>query len=114
MVKDNSHKERIEELREQDNKLQRQTSGTNWELEGLADKILAEGRANVTKHSELRDYLSPSQLNLRWSREVYANQGFPEQHYYSGMYGRAYNPNTRGQTSSKATPSTIDEIDHDG
>lgn len=67
------------------------TSGTDLELEEQADRILAKGREGVTKLSEKKDYLSPSQLARRYQREVYNRTGRPEVHLYSGMFHRAYN-----------------------
>lgn len=105
---------RIEELREEDGHLCNIMSGMDWSLEMLADQILADGRRGVVKHSELRDYLSASQLDLRRSREVYPTSGSPERHLFSGLYGRAYNPLTRGERSSKATPNLEgDVLDHE-
>lgn len=68
------------------------TCGTNLDLEEQADRLLADGRAGVTKLSEKKDYLSPGQLDRRRWREVYNRNGFPEPHLYSGLFNRAYNP----------------------
>lgn len=68
------------------------TCGTNLELEEMADRILADGRAGVTKLSEKQDYLSTGQLDRRRQREIYNRNGFPEPHLFSGMFNRAYNP----------------------
>lgn len=100
--------QKIETLRSDGQKFCNSRSGVDWQKEGLADWMLAESRKGITKHSELRHVLSLSQLELRRSREVYPAQGFPEKNIYSGLYRRAYNPQTRGTHSSKATPN-LDE-----
>lgn len=66
--------------------------GIDWQLEDEANRILAEGRRGITKHSMKKDYLSPSQLSRRKNREVMPTQGFPEKHIVSGMAKRAYAP----------------------
>lgn len=105
--------DRVEELHKEDQKLCNVVSGFDWNLEEIADHILAKGRRGVFKHSELRDHLSNSQLDLRRSREVYPTQGFPEKNIFNGMYKRAYNPLTRGTRTSKATPNLESEpTDH--
>ena len=87
-------------------------SGVDKHIEGLADYMLAKERRGVTKHSEMKDYFSIGQMDLRRSREVYPTQGFPEANLFSGLYRRAYNPKTRGSTSSKATPN-LEALDHE-
>lgn len=67
-------------------------SGIDWEIEEQANEILARGRDGVTKHSQKKDYLSPSQLLRRRQREVQTEQGYPEKSLYQGMFRRAYNP----------------------
>jgi hypothetical protein len=96
--------ERVEGLRNDGKRLTRTKSGDDWELEELAAHLLAKSRKGVTSHSDLRDFLTQSQLDLRRSREVMPTQGFPEAHLFSGLYRRAYNPLTRGPHSSNATP----------
>lgn len=93
-----------DELREEGQSFVNKTSGEDIYLESVADNILARGRRGTTKHSELRDYLSKSQLALRQSREVYPSQGFPEENIYKGLYRRAYNPTSRGTHSSNSVP----------
>lgn len=109
MNKNNENEDKIRAMREKDQKLCNVISGTDWEKEAMADFILAKGRRGVVKHSELRDYLSVSQYNLRLSREVYTKKGSPDKSIMQGIYRRAYNPHTRGPHTSKATPSEIDE-----
>ena len=67
-------------------------SGTNYELEAIANEILRKSRIGVTKLSEKKDYLTEEQLMLRQRREVSNGHGFPESHIVSGQYNRAYNP----------------------
>ncbi len=100
-----------EEFRESGGRLARKTSGEDLQIEAVADAILARGRRGVTKHHLLRDYLSKSQMDLRLSREVFPTQGFPEESLYSGLYRRAYNPNSRGQHSSNSAPSFEEDQD---
>ncbi len=69
--------------------------GVSWNEENEANRILAEGRKGVTKHSLKKDYLSPSQIERRKSREVYPVQGFPEKAIVSGLFKRTYNPRKR-------------------
>jgi len=107
---DNDEEEQL--LRDSPDRLSRQGSGDDIELESIADSILAKGRRGTTKHSELRDYLSRSQLDLRRSREVYPEQGYPEENIYSGLYKRAYNPTSRGEHSSNSTPGFEEEEHH--
>jgi len=90
----------------------RTKSGDDWEMEILTDFMLVQSRKGVTSHSELRDFLSISQLDLRRSREVVPTSGFPEAHLFSGLYRRAYNPNSRGSRTSSAPPNLDGE--HDG
>ncbi len=106
---DFDHDAEEENFKNDPNRLARKSYGEDLELEAVADHILARGRRGTTKHSELRDYLSKSQIDLRKSREVYPSQGFPETHLYSGIYRRAYNPNSRGQHSSNSAPSDEEE-----
>lgn len=66
--------------------------GVDFELEEEADRILSEGRRGVTKHSEMKDYLSPSQLERRRAREITNKNGFPEAGLFQGLAKRAYAP----------------------
>lgn len=102
-------REEIAKLRNSDERMCRTKSGTDLTLEEMADVLLADSRRGIVKHSELRDWLSPSQLDLRWRREVYPKSGVPESHLFSGIYGRAYNPKSRGTTSSKMSPGDLEE-----
>ncbi len=104
--------ETIRELQDSPEKLCRVISGSDLGLEDLSDTILAEGRKGVVKHSELRDYLTHDQLKRRRDREAYPKQGFPEKHFYQGIYSRPYNETSRGTTSSKMSPDMTDEIDN--
>lgn len=100
--------EEEEKFRNNPNRLSRKTSGEDIYAEAVANAILARGRRGTTKHSELRDYLSPSQMALRLSREVYPASGHPEDNLFRGLYRRVYNPNSRGSHSSNSVP-TFDE-----
>lgn len=114
MTSREDNEKRIEELHKSPDRLCKTRSGVSWEIEMLADQILADGRRGVVKHSELRDYLSPSQLDLRRSREIMPTQGFPEAHLFAGLYRRVYNPNSRGRHTSNAVPTFSEtDVDHD-
>lgn len=66
--------------------------GVDHELEEQADKLLAESRRGITKHSQMKDFLSPSQLERREAREIGNRNGFPESYLFHGMAKRAYVP----------------------
>lgn len=100
------------ELRASPDRLLKKTSGEHLEMEDLAAKILAKGRRGITAHSELRDYLSDSQMAMRQSREVHTSLGYPERHIYQGLYKRVFNPNSRGTHSSNAIPSLDTDEGH--
>lgn len=74
-------------------------------LELESDRILAEARKGITAHSEKKDYLSPSQLEWRRSREVYPNSGIPDRAFFSGVFSRAYNP----MMKARKMPGDIDD-----
>lgn len=67
-------------------------SGTDFQLEDDADKLLAEGRRGLTSIQDKTDYLSREQLALRRSKETYNMHGVPDASLYSGMYRRSFNP----------------------
>lgn len=71
--------------------------GVDEELDELATEILQEDRRRrgVTKHSEMKDWLSPGQIYRRQSREILPTSGVPDKSYVSGLFHRVYNPNTR-------------------
>lgn len=71
-------------------------------LEEEANRWLAEARKGVTNHSDKQDYLSEEQLQMRYSREVYNENGFPDRAIVSGLYRRVYNPFI-GKRPSKLT-----------
>lgn len=67
----------------------------NWEKQKLEDEatlIIKHARKDVKKISEKQDVLSPEQLDLRMSREVLSDRGFPDPSVFRGMYRREYNP----------------------
>lgn len=113
MTSREDNEKKIAALRVDPDVLCRTRSGSDWEIEMLADQILADGRRGVMKHSELRDYLSPSQLDLRRSREIMPTQGYPEAHIFSGLYRRAYNPDSRGTRTSNAVPTFSESSEHE-
>lgn len=67
-------------------------SGTNYELEAIANEWLRKSREGVTKLSEKKDYLTEEQLTLRQNREIPNGHGHPEAHIISGYYKRSFNP----------------------
>ena len=71
---------------------ERVRNGVDWEKEAAADWILARGRDGVTKHSEKKNYLSPSQLERRKEKEVLLPSGTPDRDLRPGLFKRAYNP----------------------
>lgn len=75
-------------------KLLSKTSGTDWELEEEADRILADYRREHPIISE-EEYLvlSKGQMDRRSQKEILNKHSYPEAHLYSGLYKRVYNPN---------------------
>ena len=68
-------------------------SGIDYELEELADQLLAQAkRDRIFPEEDPYDVLSPGQLDRRKSREIFNGRGVPEAHLFSGLYRRAYNP----------------------
>ena len=68
-------------------------SGVDFSLEEEADQWLARSREGITALSEKRDFLTRDQLQLRASREVLNQNGFPDESLMSGLFRRSYNPN---------------------
>lgn len=66
-------------------------SGTNYAVEDEADRLLAAGRRS-SESVDKTDYLSPEQLALRKSKEVLNHHGVPDGRLFTGMYRRAFNP----------------------
>ena len=95
----------LAKLEESNQTLCSPSTGENWLLEDVANHLLAVARRGITRHRDLRDYLSTSQLDLRRGREVYTTNGTPDEAIVSGLYRRAYNPLSRGSHSSKSAPS---------
>lgn len=78
---------------ELDHKLGTIRSGTDYDLEDIADGILAQYRREQGKDDDdPYEVLSPGQMLRRQSREVLNKNGVPEVHLYSGLFRRAYNP----------------------
>ena len=67
-------------------------TGVDFTVEEEADRWLARSREGVTALSEKRDFLTRDQLQLRASREVLNQNGFPDESLMSGFFRRAYNP----------------------
>lgn len=73
-------------------------TGTDPALEMMADEMLAEYRRDYVRRygvntMESKQYiLSPDQLEMRQSREVYNVNGVPDPAIRQGIYHRAYNP----------------------
>ena len=69
-------------------------SGTNYSVEEEANRLLAVGREGVTSLKDKRDYLTEDQLALRASKEILNTQGVPDASLVSGLFRRAFNPNS--------------------
>ncbi len=63
----------------------------NSKLEFIGDRILIESRKGITKHSELKDFLSPTQLERRYRREIQSKNGGWDDDIRHGEYWRHYN-----------------------
>lgn len=86
------------------------TSGTSWELEEEADRLLANYRREHPIISE-EEYLvlSKGQMDRRSQKEILNKQSFPEAHLYSGLYKRAYNPNLGKRPRSGTTDKRMEQ-----
>ena len=67
-------------------------SGEDYMAEKIAAEWLAKSRVGVTALSDKRDYFTQDQLTLRAQREVLTSVGVPDEHLYSGLFKRAFNP----------------------
>ena len=67
-------------------------SGTDYDVEERADRLLATSREGITALHEKRDWLSRDQLQLRASKEVLNVNGFSDEALMSGLFRRAFNP----------------------
>lgn len=76
-------------------------NGIHPVVEAEANEWLRRSREGVTKLSEKKDFLTEEQLALRGDREIPNGHGYPEEHLFSGMYKRAYNP-LAGKRPSRA------------
>ncbi len=63
----------------------------NSKLEFISDRILINSRKGITKHSELKDFLSPTQLERRYRREIQSKNGGWDDDIRHGEYWRHYN-----------------------
>ncbi len=61
-------------------------------LEEEANRLLKESMADITKHSEKKDVLTPWKRQARYKREIYVRSGVADPQIRRGMYHRAYNP----------------------
>jgi|GEM_PF-4665764 hypothetical protein len=64
----------------------------DWKLESRADELLAEYRETCTTNAEKTETLTEAQMRLRYDKEVYNSFGLAEASLFSGIYGRAFNP----------------------
>lgn len=63
----------------------------NSKLEFISDRILINSRKGITKHSELKEFLSPTQLERRYRREIQSKNGGWDDDIRHGEYWRHYN-----------------------
>jgi hypothetical protein len=95
----------------------RAKSGVDLDLEFTADRLLADARKGTTKHSEMTDYFSPSQIARRLTKEVYPASGIPDPHLYSGIYKRVHaqdrtqGPRNQRVSDEQVFPVTIRKIE---
>lgn len=66
-------------------------NGADLELEEIADKMLKDSLANVTRHSAKSDIMTAYKLIDRYRREVYTQSGVCDPATRRGMYHRAKN-----------------------
>lgn len=67
-------------------------SGIHLPLERVANEMLRQSLAGVTKHSEKSDILTPWKEVDRLRREIYSSDGMPDGAIRRGNFHRAYNP----------------------
>lgn len=75
-------------------------AGIDWSLEQQANDLLLAHRATCTTADEKTEILTEAQLELRNNREVYTSLGVADSQLFSGIYGRAFNPEI-GQRPSR-------------
>lgn len=68
-------------------------TGIHTDLEKQANELLRQSREGVTALSEKKDFFTEDQMKLRYDKEVYNINGYPDPHICSGLYRRSYNPN---------------------
>ena len=66
--------------------------GVNYDLESQADDLLKTYRGTCVTNDEKTEFFTEAQMKLRWDREVYNSFGLAESSLFSGIYGRAFNP----------------------
>lgn len=66
-------------------------SGIHLPLERVANEMLRQSLAGVTKHSEKADILTPWKEQDRYRREVYTDTGTPDPSIRRGSFHRAAN-----------------------
>ncbi len=69
----------------------RQHFGVFHPLEDEADRLIKESLQGVTSHKAKSDILTPWKEAERHRREVYTQQGFPDESVRKGMFGRVAN-----------------------
>ncbi len=74
--------------------------GIHPELEEIANRLIKESLAGVTKYSEKSDILTPWKENMRRKREVLTTSGTPDASTRKGMYHRRLNT-TRPELNSR-------------
>lgn len=67
-------------------------SGVHAPLEAIADQLIKESLAGVTRHSDKADILTPWKEQERRRREVYVPSGTPDSANREGIFHRAKNP----------------------
>lgn len=67
-------------------------SGIHLPLERVANEMLRQSLAGVTKQSAKSDILTPWKEQDRLSREVYSADGIPDGALRRGNFNRAHNP----------------------
>lgn len=82
--------------------------GVHAGLEEAANELLRQAVASLPR-SEKMDVLTPWKERDRYSKEVYTSDGVPDAAIRSGMYSRAWNPQSphlNSRTSSASTRRT--------
>lgn len=67
-------------------------SGTNVDLEEVADELIRQSLVGITSHEAKRDVLTQWKQRDRRRREVFNSTGVAHPELRKGMYHRAANP----------------------